>query len=79
MSMWGDVMTVLITLALPADETRVPIEGAASHWRDHLKETTAGANIRKALFLRRRQASRRFERQRKGEVPPLAPGFYDSA
>ena len=79
MPMWGGVMTVQNKLGLPADEARVPIEDPAPHWRNPVKETTVGANICKASFLRSRPASRRIERQRRGEVPTLSLGFYDSA
>ena len=79
MPMWGGVMAVQIKLGLPADEARVPIEDPAPHWRNPVKETTVGANICTACFLRSRPASRRLERKRRGEVPTFSPGLYDSA
>ena len=36
-----------------------------------------GSNIRRARVRRRITASRRLERQRRGEVPALAPGFVE--
>ena len=77
--MWGGVMTIQNKLGLPADEARVPIEDPAPHCRNPVKETTVGANICKVCFLRRRPASRRLERQRRGEVPTFSLGLYDSA
>ena len=73
----GDIMIVHLRVPLPADETRVPAEENNGLWSIPLKDFTVSSNIRRVNIARKRQATRRFERQRRGEVPTLALGFLD--
>ena len=72
-----NIMIVHFKLPLPADNIRVPVEETRGHWSASLRRVTVGSNIRVARIMRRITASRRLERQRRGEVPPLAPGVVD--
>ena len=42
-----------------------------------MRRVTLGSAIRNARSARRIMAARRLERQRRGEVPPLVPGYVD--
>ena len=42
-----------------------------------MRRATVGSAIRNARSARRIMAARRLERQRRGEVPPLVPGYVD--
>ena len=66
---------VRITLPLPADQILIPIEETRGHWRATMRRVTIGAAIRIACETRRITATRRLERQRRGEVPTLAHGY----
>ena len=70
-------MIVHLKLPLLAVNTRVPVEETRGHWSALLRRVTVGSNIRRAGIRRKITASRRLERQRRGEVPALAPGFVD--
>ena len=69
----GDILIVHLRALLPADETLVLVEENNGVWSIPPKEVAVGSNIRRANIRRTRQATRRFERQRRGEVPTLAP------
>ena len=70
-------MIVHLRVPLPADETRVPVEEHNCLWTILVKEVAVGSNIRRATIKLKWQATRRLERQRRGEVPNLAVGFID--
>ena len=73
----GNIIVVRLTLPLPADNILIPIEETRGHWRAAMRRVTLCAAIRTARETRRITATRRLERQRRGEVPPLAHGYVD--
>ena len=68
-------MIVHPKLPLQADVTCVPAKETNGLWSTPLNQVTVGSNIRRARIGRRLNASRRLERQRRGEV--LVHGFVD--
>ena len=73
----GSAFIVRLTMPLPADTIIIPLEESRGHWRTSMRRVTLSSAVRAARGARRTTATRRLERQRRGEVPPLVQGYVD--
>ena len=73
----GSAIIVRITVPLPAGNHSIPWNGSKGHWRASMRRATVVSAIRNSRGARRIMVTRRLERQRRGEVPSLVPGYVD--
>ena len=73
----GTALVVRLTMPLPADIKNIPWEESRGHWRAAMRRVSLNSAVRSAREARRTMATRRLERQRRGEVPSLVPGYVD--